>query len=714
MLIEPLDKTASPDLTSAPDALGRVLVVDDERLNRTMLAGLLRNNRYDAVEAADAAQALATLQNEPIDLVMLDLVLPDMDGMALLRQIRQFKARSDLPVVMVTANDNSEQVVAAFEQGANDYVTKPIDVGITLARVGTQLSIKQAKVALQKSEERYALAARGANDGLWDWDCVTQQVYYSPRWKEMLGIAATAVLGSAEDWLCRIHTEDRPRVENELKAHFRGDTDHFEAELRMCHENGTYRWMLCRGIAVRGASGDVERMAGSLTDITEGKVADALTALPNRTLFMERLQRCVDKLKRESLHFAVLYLDLDNFKLVNDSYGHEAGDQLLISVARRLEESVRAGEALVARLGGDEFAVLLENIDSDESAVEVGLRILDAVCAPFSLGAGREVFASASVGISYPTDSLIRPEDLLREADTAMYAAKSEGKSGVQVFDPSMQRRVTVRLKLENELRHAIERDEFTLHFQTIVDLKTSEAMGLEALVRWEHPQRGLVPPGEFVPIAEETGLIVPIGRCVLDAACRQMAAWKLQYQLPDTMCIGVNVSTRQFAEGNLLEDVLGALTDSGLSARNLKLEITETAIMERPDEAAELLMALRECGVTIGIDDFGTGYSSLASLHRLPLDLLKVDRSFVNKMIHSRENRAIVRTILTLADRLNLDVVAEGIETEEQLQLLSSMGCHYGQGFYLSRPVEAEYVDTVLESKQHAATLELASSARQ
>lgn len=679
------------------DARGRILVVDDERVNRAMLAGLLTKHDYVAMEARNGLQALDILQEDSIDLVLLDIVMPDMGGMELLGRIRQLKHGSDLPIVMVTANDQRDQILAAFEHGANDYVTKPIDVDLTLARVDTQLRIRHGQVALRNSEERYALAARGANDGLWDWDFETQVVYYSPRWKEMLGIAVNEVVESLEDWVTRIHAEDKVRVENELAAHLNGDTEHFEAEARMRHEDGNFRWMLCRGLAVRGDDGGVQRMAGSLTDITEGKVADALTRLPNRNLFLERLRRCVGRFQRDEIPFAVLYLDLDNFKLINDCYGHEAGDQLLIAVARRLEGSVRTNDSLVARLGGDEFAVLLDCVDCERSSTAVAARVLDAVAAPFALGAGREVFSSLSIGISSPSAKNQAAEDILREADTAMYAAKTAGKSSFQVFDPSMQETVARRLKIENELRHAIERAEFTLHFQTIVDLKTRRPIGLEALVRWRHPQRGLVLPGEFIPVAEETGLINPIGGYVLNEACRQLVEWQSRLHLTEPIFVSVNVSARQLADSNLVQNVVRALSETGLPPNGLRLEVTETAIMERPDEGIQWLRELRALGVKIGIDDFGTGYSSLASLHRLPLDLLKVDRSFVNKMVQSQENQAIVRTILTLAQGLDLDVVAEGIENEPQRQLLSTMGCQFGQGFYFSRPLEADQIEAIL-----------------
>ena len=672
-----------------------------------MLAGLLERNNYDTTQAANRQQTLVAVKDQSVDLVLLDLVLPDVEGLELLSELRDLKTATELPVIMVTGNDNSEQVVEAFRHGANDYVTKPVDVGIMLARINTQLQLRRAQAALRKSEERYALAARGTNDGLWDWDITANEVYFSPRWKAMLGIRESHRINSPDDWLGRIHPEDQPRAQSELDAHLQGDTPHFEVESRMRHEDGSFRWMLCRGLAVQDQSAGAQRMAGSLTDITEGKVADALTALPNRVLFLDRLQRCVDQFRRSPNRcFAVLYLDLDNFKLVNDSLGHESGDQLLIAVARRLEGSVRACEAVIARLGGDEFTLLLEQLEQRDSAIRIAQRIIEALASPFALGSGREVFASASVGITYPSSTCTRAEDLLREADTAMYEAKSQGRSCCRVFDPSMQQRVSARLELENQLRRAVDRGEFVLHYQSIVELETSRVVGFEALVRWQHPERGLISPVEFIPLAEETGLIVPMGRWVLREACRQMAQWKSQPGCPVPLTISVNVSTRQFSHVDLAEEIVAVLDQTQLAPRDLNIEVTESAIMDNPIEGAKQLAKLRDCGVTIGIDDFGTGYSSLASLHRLPLDLLKIDRSFINKMVQSPENSAIVRTILTLARSLNLHVVAEGIENEEQHRRLAAMGCQYGQGFYFSRPLAADQASELLWPRDQATVI--------
>ncbi len=685
---------------ATPDAsFGKVLVVDDERLNRTMLSKLLERHGFQALAASDGAEALRLSEEHSPDLVLLDIVMPGMDGFDVLRALRAKYDESELPVIMVTAADETAKLLKAFESGANDYLTKPIDVDAVVARIGTQMKLRQALLALRESELRYALAARGSNDGLWDWNLVEDEIHFSTRWKEMLGIDADTHLTGPYEWMNRIHAEDRSRVEEELKSHLQGDTPQFQVEQRMRHEDGNYLWMLCRGLAVRDDESRAVRIAGSLTDITEGKVADALTGLPNRLMFLDRTRQCVSRYERDpSRSFAVIYLDLDNFKLVNDSLGHDVGDQLLISVARRFESCVRATESTVARLGGDEFAILLENVESRAAAEAIAARIIDSITAPFSLGAGREVFATASLGISFVSPNQDNVEDILREADTAMYQAKADGKSRFEVYNPVMQQQASDRLDLENQLRRAAERGEIFLHYQPIVDIHDGHLVGFEALARWHHPERGMVSPSEFIPVAEETGLIVPVGRAVLRMACCDLARWREQFDGFDSLTVSVNVSQRQLCYGDLFGDVTDALSQSGLQPRDVRIEITESTIAENPEEAAELLKRLRKRGFNIVIDDFGTGYSSLASLHRLPLDAFKIDRSFVDKMTRSAHNAAIVRSILYLANNLDIDVVAEGIETEEQCAQLIELGCRLGQGFLFSRPLAEEQVSWLLE----------------
>jgi diguanylate cyclase (GGDEF)-like protein len=411
---------------------------------------------------------------------------------------------------------------------------------------------------------------------------------------------------------------------------------------------------------------------------------DALTGLPNRTLFMDRLQHAVARSSRTGATLAVLFLDLDRFKVVNDSLGHDVGDQLLIAVAAHLTRTVRASDT-VARLGGDEFTILLEDVDAG-IARRVAERIMATLQAPFVL-AGHEVCVTTSIGIALNNEGPATADELMRDSDAAMYRGKSRGKARYEVFDASMHVRSLERLRLESELRHAIERGELSVHYQPTVSLVDGRVTGLEALVRWRHPERGLISPGVFVPVAEETGLILPLGRWVLAEACRQAKAWQIQH--PSTpFTISVNLSVRQFQHPGLVDDVASVLQTVGLAPETLVLEITEGIVIETAEANSRVLEQLKGLGVRLAIDDFGTGYSNLSYLTRFPVDVLKIDRSFVDGLGHDRGDSAIVHTVISLARTLGLGVTAEGIETAEQLQLLRAAGCDSGQGFYFSRPV--------------------------
>ncbi|MFL5363380.1 MAG: EAL domain-containing protein [Myxococcales bacterium] len=581
------------------------------------------------------------------------------------------------------------------------------------AVIGTLLDVterRRTERALRDSEERYALAARGANDGLWDWDLVANRVYLSPRWKAMLGLGEGDIGGNPDGWLGRVHPDDHARLTADIAAHVEGRSAHLESEIRIRHADGTWRTMLVRGAAVRDASGKATRMAGSQTDITDRKRAeekllhdalhDGLTGLPNRALFMDRVgQAMAFQARRSDYRFAVLMLDVDRFKTVNESLGHAMGDRLLASVAKRVWRCVRPGDT-VARLSGDEFAVLLEDYAVAEEPRRVADRIIAEMAAPHDLG-GTEVFTSASVGVAVGRPELAKPEDLLRDADVALYRAKDLGRSRYVVYHPSMRTRAREQLQFETDLRRALGRNELRVVFQPIVSLTTGLPTGCEALVEWQHPGRGRIPPSDFIPMAEETGLILPIGNWVLRESCKQVKAWAGRCEAGPTPTVSVNLSARQLLHAELVDQVRAAISDAGIVPGQLRLEVTESVIMENAGPASLLLTQLKALGVHLLIDDFGTGYSSLSYLHNFRFDTLKIDRSFVSRIDTAQKNVEIVRTILSLSRALGMTAVAEGVETEGQVAQLQMLKCDSAQGFYFSRGLEGQLFAAMLSDRK-------------
>jgi diguanylate cyclase (GGDEF)-like protein/PAS domain S-box-containing protein len=682
--------------------MSKILLVEDHEGNREMLARRLGRKGYQVSVADNARDLEARVKREEVDLLLLDIEMPGISGLDALALIRKSYSPTQLPVIVVTANNQSEQIVRALELGANDYLTKPIDFPVALARISTQLSYKMSEQALRASEERYALAVRGSNDGLWDWNLPKGTFYFSPRWKAMLGYDEAEIGDHPQEWFGRIHAADQQLVKNSIESHLSGTTSHLEVEARICHKNGLYRWMLIRGMMVRDNAGNPLRMAGSQTDITEGKIADPLTGLPNRFLFLDKLLQLIEssKLHSESL-FAVLFLDLDGFKMVNDSLGHIAGDKLLVGVANRLVKSLRHTDTItrldksitVARLGGDEFAVLVNELSSASDITVIAERLMRELAEPFIVD-GKEIYTSVSIGIAVSNIGDEQAEEFLRHADTAMYRAKSLGKGRCEIFDAHMRASVTHRLQLETDMRHGIERNEFRNFYQPIVVIDSRKIAGFEALLRWLHPTRGLIEPNNFIPVAEETGMIRELGWHALTQACRQIAQWRRLSPEYANLTMSVNFSVKQFLEANFAERVKALLQELGIADGALKLEVTESSIMTDPVAAVALLSQLKSNGVRLAIDDFGTGYSSLSYLQRFPLDTLKIDRSFTSAIggaRHKKDADAIMRMIMPLAQSLGLDVIAEGVETEEQLAFLIELQCTYAQGFYFSKPISAD-----------------------
>jgi diguanylate cyclase (GGDEF)-like protein/PAS domain S-box-containing protein len=564
---------------------------------------------------------------------------------------------------------------------------------------------RMAESALREAEERYALAVRGSNNGIWDWDLRTDFVYFAPRWRQMFGVGPEEPCSSIDDWFSRIHPEDLPGIRSTVRSYVQEGQELFEAEHRMRHADGTWRWILVCGAAVRGPDGRALRIAGSKTDITAGKLADPLTGLPNRLSLLELLECWLDRLREEpARQFAILFLDLDRFKLINDSLGHVKGDHLLLGVSLRLNaalQSIPNADGLVCRLGGDEFVVLIDMAAGPEAPLHLANAVLRAMEPPFHLD-GSLVFVTTSIGIAHSTALPSTPESLLRDADTAMYHAKASGRGRYAVFDKSMHARAVARLGLETDLRHASENNEFVLYYQPQADLRNGRLVGFETLIRWQHPTRGLLSPGEFIGVAEENGLILPIGRWVLEQGCRQLAEWDRAHPACHPLSISVNLSARQFTDPSLAAEVARILTDTGLRPSRLHLEVTESMLADDPKVASEILKELSTMGVTLEVDDFGTGYSCLGQLNRLPFDTLKIDRSFVQALDQEKDGHKMIDSIVSLAASLGINVVAEGIETAAHWAYIARLGCQFGQGYFFSRPVAAPDALAIAELRHH------------
>jgi diguanylate cyclase (GGDEF)-like protein/PAS domain S-box-containing protein len=574
---------------------------------------------------------------------------------------------------------------------------------------------QRSEFALRKSEERYVLAARGANDGLWDWDMNANRVFYSTRWREIVGNTELLADDSPDQWYDLVHPDDIDQLKADLLQHWEGHTEQFENEHRIRHLDGSYHWIQIRGVAERMDDGKPCRMAGSLRDITARKEAesrlryqalhDDLTGLPNRTLLMDRLTGCVLRARRQpDYRFAILFMDLDRFKVVNDSLGHAAGDELLVEFSKRIESSLRRSDTFsrlnqdtIARLGGDEFVLLLDPITDATQVCRIADRLQKILSEPFHIS-GQEVFTSGSIGVAIGDQRYERAEDLLRDADMAMYRAKSSGRARFELYDEEMHKAALTRLQVENDLRRALDGEQFAMQYQPIVDLGTGRVTGFEALVRWDHPQRGRVSPGLFIPVAEETGLIVAIGEWVLKQSCKDLKIMQDRLGPARPITMSVNLSKRQINEPGLVQIVRDTIQTSGIARNSLKLEITESVVMEATESLLPVLHELRELGCQLHMDDFGTGYSSLSCMHRFPLDVIKIDRAFIVNMTDDPRYAAVVNAIVTLTHNLNMKVTAEGVETRDQLAQVLSLDCDYCQGYYFAKPLNASDALTLLQ----------------
>jgi diguanylate cyclase (GGDEF)-like protein/PAS domain S-box-containing protein len=697
----------TPSYTSLPamtaEAEIRLLLVADGpivgQVEQALAEGGALARRY---ERTTFSEALAKLGTGDYDL---GLVVCDADGrgLDLVRNWRGHGAPTPLVALgeIALGRSRREQREALKRAGAAESVLLE-DLSAALLDLAIDAALNAAELNGQLSDlrERFGLAIRGANDGMWEWNLETDALFFSQRWKELLGFDGDEIGTDTEEWLGRVHPDDLARLRRDLEDLVEGNKSQHTMEHRVQAKDGSYRWVLSRGVVQRDSRGRAVRLAGSLTDISEYRereenlreqsLHDAATDLPRRELFMERLARAVELSRAQSDYsFAVLLVDVDRFGHLHDSVGTRAAEHILAQLARRLEATV-SEENLVARFGGQMFAILLENLTDASEATQVADRVNDAVKKPIELD-GEQIYVTVSIGVTSSAGNYTNVDDVITDVSTAAGRARDGGTSR-EIFNTQMRIEAMTMLRLEMQLRQAVERDEFVLHYQPIVTLENRALVGFEALVRWNHPRRGLVAPGEFIPIAENTGLIVPLGRWALHEAARQLGAWRKEFGLSENdLSISVNMSGRQTTDPRLLQEIESALKMNDLGRGSFKLELTESVLMENAELVTDLLNRLRSRGVLIYVDDFGTGYSSLSYLHRFPVDGLKIDKSFVDVLDGTTQSTTMVRTILDLARNLDVEVVAEGIEDDGQAQLLHELGCELAQGYLFARPLSPE-----------------------
>ena len=564
----------------------------------------------------------------------------------------------------------------------------------------TQSSFETIAKELNETQERYELVLRGTNDGIWDWNLISNEIYYSPRWKSILGYDENHISSVLDEWFERVHPDDVDRLKKQIVLHLSGKTPYLENEHRILSAEREYRWVLCRGMAIRDTSSNAYRIAGSITDIDKIKKVnsqllkavfhDELTGLPNRKNLNHILENILSsRSKGQENRFGLLFLDLDRFKQINDSLGHNVGDRLLVIVAQRLQLAVRLSD-IVFRLGGDEFIVLLKDTHQIEEMLPVVDRIVEAVIRPIQVD-GHEIFTSTSIGVVFCQGQYADTDSILRDADIAMYEAKAQPEISYAIFDSNMHAKVSSRMQLETELRQAISHEEFILFYQPIFSAGSNSYAGCEALIRWNSSVDGIRGPGQFIDVAEDTGLIIPITDFVLSEACRQIKQWSKSGLVRDLFYINVNVSPKYISQPDFDDKILDRFSQFDINPSKIRLEITENLFLKDSAMASAKLQRLRDAGIKIYIDDFGTGYCSLGYLKNLPIDALKIDKSFVDKLLVDSINSQIVEVILKLAQAMKINAIAEGVETLQQYEYLRNLGCNLMQGYFFSKPQSPE-----------------------
>lgn len=690
-----------------------VLIVDDQSTMRLFASVTLKHAGFKVIEAENGIRALSLFQQSMPDVILLDVVMPELDGFGVCKAIRTLPEGQHVPILMMTGIDDENAITLAYDAGATDFVGKPISRIVLPHRMRYMLRAKHTADKLRESEARLAHAQRLAKLGNWHWDISRRYVHCSHSCRHILGLEINEFNGTYKDLLGLIDATDTKRIETAINKALQ-TRNSISLEHRIVRKNDLELTVHHSIEAVTNEKNQVIGVMGTVQDISERKKAekriyslayqDQLTGLSNRTFLREFLPAAISQAERNNCLLALLYLDLDHFKRINDTLGHSAGDQLLREVGTRLRHCVRDDDMVgryisdgseplpttihtnsIARLGGDEFIIVLSHLQQAGAAAQVAQRIIDEFAEPIVFHS-HEIFISTSIGITvYPSDGK-DVETLLKNADMAMYYAKEKGRNVYKYYKKSLNQTVIERHSIEHKLRQAIKRKEFSLQYQPRLDINTGQLKGLEALIRWHPPTGDLILPLDFIPFAEESGLIVPIGDWVLHTACQQNKAWQAS-GMP-AVRVAVNLSARQFKERNLEKSIIRILNETGLDPQYLELEITEGMLMEDTGGTKRTLNALKTIGITIAIDDFGTGYSSLNYLTQFPIDILKIDKSFINDFTANPDKQTIVRAIISMAHSLNMTVIAEGVEQRQQVELLKQYGCDEVQGYFFSPPL--------------------------
>ena len=678
-----------------------LLVVDDDIVIRTMLMKALQKQGFDTIEAANGVAGIELFKQYNPDLVLLDVLMPIMNGFEACQEMREIDPDRTVPIIMLTGLDDVASVDKSYDAGATDFISKPINWNLFTQRVRYVLKSREMDFELRKNRHRVSHALKDAQLGYWDWDLQTEQFSFPAGVLEMLGIERSQGL-SLNDFINYVPEDDRDRVLHAFEdAKNRGTR--FILEHRLQGSDKKERTVYQQCDVMMGDDKKPRYVLGTIQDITALKRAedmilhqayhDLLTDLPNQTLFKERLTHAIKVAEHASHQVAVVLMDIDRFQLINNSLGHDIGNELLVAFAGFLSGFVKEGDT-IARISGNEFGILLESVRSIEEITQtlshLKQTLKDNV---FDLGS-QKVVVSLSLGISLYPDDETDAGELIQCADAAMRKAKGLGGDQEHFYTSDMNRRVDDRLRMETDLRSALENDEFELCYQPQVDVKTRKIIASEALVRWRHKEHGLVSPIRFIPLAEETGLIQPLGFYVLKQAIQQTKAW---IEKGYNLSVGINLSARQFMQPDLVDQVRQLIQQYEIKPENIDLEITETIAMQDAENSIKKMHYLKELGVKLSMDDFGTGYSSLSYLHQFPLDVLKIDRSFVKDIMGNSQDGAIAKAVIAMAHSMNLKVIAEGVETEEQYKFLADHGCEVIQGYLISQPVTASEFEKLL-----------------